>query len=257
MSDDRDTRKDTDTIVPRARPEATLARRITQARLSLAWEAIWPAVWPALGVAGLFIGIALLDVFSYLPGWLHAASLAAVACFLGFAIYTGVRTLVWPNRRDAVRRIETASGLDHRPLEALQDKLPDGMTDPTARALWQAHQQQMADRIRNLKVGAPSPGLPARDPWALRAMVVCCCYLSVWSSPVPMPATGWEGHWCRALAKTRTQTAQIEIWVTPAGIYAPAADFPDPDCATIMRRPWNRPRRRSRRVPMDQRLQNW
>ena len=177
MSDDRDTRKDTDTIVPRARPEATLARRITQARLSLAWEAIWPAVWPALGVAGLFIGIALLDVFSYLPGWLHAASLAAVACFLGFAIYTGVRTLVWPNRRDAVRRIETASGLDHRPLEALQDKLPDGMTDPTARALWQAHQQQMADRIRNLKVGAPSPGLPARDPWALRAMVVLLLFI--------------------------------------------------------------------------------
>jgi hypothetical protein len=158
MSDDKDTGKDTDTISPRARPESTLARRITQARLSLAWEAIWPAVWPALGVAGLFIGIALLDVFSYLPGWLHAASLAAVACFLGFAIYTGVRTLVWPNRRDAVRRIEMASGLDHRPLEALQDKLPDGMTDPTARALWQAHQQQMADRIRTLKVGDPVAG---------------------------------------------------------------------------------------------------
>ncbi len=215
MSDDRDTRKDTDTIVPRARPEATLARRITQARLSLAWEAIWPAVWPTLGVAGLFIGIALLDVFSYLPGWLHAASLAAVACFLGFAIYTGVRTLVWPNRRDAVRRIETASGLDHRPLEALQDKLPDGMTDPTARALWQAHQQQMADRIRNLKVGAPSPGLPARDPWALRAVVVLLLFIGV---VVAGPDAG--DRMGRALVPSlgedsRTQTAKIEIWVTP------------------------------------------
>tara|TARA_R110002110_G_scaffold92214_5_gene240193 strand:+ start:1659 stop:4178 length:2520 start_codon:yes stop_codon:yes gene_type:complete len=208
-------RKDTETQIPRARPDGVLKRRITQARLSLAWEIVWPAVWPPLGVIGLFVGFALLDGFSYFPGWLHAASLVGFAGLLGYTVYAAVRVLTWPNRRDAVRRIETASGLEHRPLEALQDKLPDGMSDPTSKALWQAHQQQMAARIRSLKVGAPSPGLPARDPWALRAAVVLVLFIG---AVVAGPDAG--DRLGRALVPalgddSRTQTAKLELWVTP------------------------------------------
>lgn len=208
-------RKDTDPNTPPARPASMLKRRIAQARLSLAWETIWPAVWPPLGVLGLFAGFALLDAFSYLPGWLHAASLICFVGALGYTIYAGMRTLRWPDHRDAVRRIETASGLEHRPLEALQDKLPDGMTDPTSKALWQAHQRQMAERIRTLKVGAPSPGLPARDPWALRAAVILLVFVG---AVVAGPDAG--DRMGRALVPTlgedsRAQTAKLELWVTP------------------------------------------
>tara|TARA_R110000868_G_scaffold36962_2_gene130706 strand:+ start:19222 stop:21756 length:2535 start_codon:yes stop_codon:yes gene_type:complete len=192
-----------------------LTRRIVQARLSLAWEAIWPAVWPALGVAGVFVGIALLDGFAYLPGWLHAIVLASALGLFGYALYAGVGALVWPNRRDAVRRIERASGLEHRPLEALQDKLPEGTTDPASLALWQAHQRQMAERIRSLKVGAPSPGLPARDPWAVRAGVGLLLVIG-------MVVAGSDAgdRLGRAMVPSfgdvdRAQTAKLEIWVTP------------------------------------------
>ena len=131
-------REETSTTKPapavcRCRVQRVLNRRLLQARFSLIWEAVWPAVWPPLGIAGLFAGVALLDGFSYLPGWLHAISLAIAAGMFGFALYTGVRSLVLPNRRDAVRRIEQASDLEHRPLEALQDKLPDEMSDPTSK----------------------------------------------------------------------------------------------------------------------------
>jgi uncharacterized protein (TIGR02302 family) len=216
MSDRKDTeRKDIGTNTPRTRLDGVLKRRIAQARLSLAWETIWPAIWPPLGVIGLFVGLALLDGFSYFPGWLHAASLIGFAGLLGYTVHAGVRTLTWPNHRDAVRRIETASGLEHRPLEALQDKLPDGMTDPTSRALWQAHQRQMAERIRSLKVGAPSPGLPARDPWALRAVVVLLVFIG---AVVAGPDAG--DRMSRALVPTlgdesRAQTAKLELWITP------------------------------------------
>lgn len=208
-------RKDTGTTTPAARAAGMLKRRIAQARLSLAWETVWPAVWPPLGVIGLFLGIALLDGFSYLPGWLHAALLAGLAGLLGYTLYTGIRALRWPDHRDAVRRIETASGLDHRPLEALQDKLPDGMTDPTSKALWQAHQRQMAERIRTLKVGAPSPGLPARDPWAIRAAVVLLVFVG---AVIAGPDAG--DRMGRALVPTlgddsRAQSAKLELWVTP------------------------------------------
>lgn len=208
-------RKDTGTNTPAARAAGMLKRRITQARLSLVWETVWPVLWPPLGVIGLFAGIALLDVFSYLPGWLHAVLLIGLAGVLGYTVYTGIRTLRWPDHRDAVRRIETASGLDHRPLGALQDKLPDGMTDPASKALWQAHQRQMAERIRTLKVGAPSPGLPARDPWAVRAAVVLLVFVG---AVVAGPDAG--DRMGRALVPTlgedsRAQTAKLELWVTP------------------------------------------
>lgn len=211
MSDRKDTAKNT----PPARQTGVLGRRIAQARLSLAWETIWPAIWPPLGVIGLFAGVALLDGFTWLPGWLHALVLIGLAGLLGYTIYHAARTLTWPDRRDAVRRIETASGLEHRPLEALQDKLPDGMDDPTSRALWQAHQRQMAERIRSLKVGAPSPGLPARDPWALRAAVVLLVFVG---AVVAGPDAG--DRMTRALMpslgeESRAQSAKLELWVTP------------------------------------------
>ena len=212
-------RKETSTTKPHRQPAGGLSgvlnRRLLQARFSLIWEAVWPAVWPPLGIAGLFGGVALLDGFSYLPGWLHAISLAIVAGLFGFALYTGIRSLVLPNRRDAVRRIEQASDLEHRPLEALQDKLPDEMSDPTSQALWQAHQRQMAARIRSLKVGTPSPGLPARDPWAMRAVVMLLLFIGV---VVAGPDAGDRLE--RSVVpsfgdRVAAQTAKLEIWVTP------------------------------------------
>lgn len=212
-------RKDTSTKRPRragfGATSGLLDRRVLQARLSLAWEAVWPVAWPPLGIAGVFAGIALLDGFSYIPGWLHALLLAAAAVLFIYALYIGVRTLVWPDRRDAVRRIEQASGLEHRPLEALQDSLPEGVTDPATKALWQAHQQQMAERIRKLKVGVPSPGLPARDPWALRAAVALLVFVGV---VVAGPDSGdrLERAFVPSIGdRAASQTAKLEIWVTP------------------------------------------
>lgn len=212
-------RDESTTKRPRLRTSGDLAgmlnRRVVQARLSLAWEAVWPAVWPALGIAGVFAGIALLDGFAYVPGWFHAVLLVSALGAFGYALYSGVRTLVWPNHRDAVRRIEQASGLEHRPLEALQDKLPEGTTDPASLALWQAHQRQMADRIRALKVGAPSPGLAARDPWAVRAGVALLLFIGV---VVAGPDAGDRLE--RAMVPSfgdakGSQTAKLELWLTP------------------------------------------
>ena len=50
--------------------------RLGLARGALAWEQIWPALWPAVGVAGLFIAIALFNVLPSLGGWLHALVLS-------------------------------------------------------------------------------------------------------------------------------------------------------------------------------------
>ena len=100
-------------------PPPGLGRRIAQARFNIAWETIWPAIWPALGVAGTFAGLAFLDFFAVLPGWLHGLLLVAAAAAFGYALYHAFRLLVLPTQQEALRRIELASGLEHRPLEAL------------------------------------------------------------------------------------------------------------------------------------------
>jgi uncharacterized protein (TIGR02302 family) len=194
---------------------AGLARRVVQARLSLAWEAMWPALWPPLGIAGAFLGVAFLDLFAFLPGWLHALALAAFAGLFGWTLYRGARHLIWPDRTAALRRIEQASGLEHRPLEALQDRLPDGVDDPTSRALWAAHQRQMADRVRALKVGTPAPGLPSRDPWAVRIAVVLLLFVGVVVAGADAPHRLAQAFAPQFGEASKTRAAKLEIWVTP------------------------------------------
>ncbi len=192
-----------------------LRRRIAQARFNLGWEYVWPAIWPALGIAGTFAALALLDLFTALVGWLHAVVLAVAAVCFGCALYRAFKLLVVPSHREALRRIEKASGLEHRPLEALQDTLPPGQDDPKTKALWDAHRRQMEERIRALKVGAPSPGLPARDPWALRTIVVLLLVIGIVVAG-PERAERLQRAFVPTFESSAPQrVAKLEIWVTP------------------------------------------
>jgi uncharacterized protein (TIGR02302 family) len=143
--------------------------RLFLARGALAWERLWPLAWPPLGVLGLFFALALSDLLPALPGALHAAILAALLVGFVWLAVRAVRRFRWPSEEAARRRLELSSGLEHRPLETLQDRLPKGIVDPGAIALWRLHQRRTAESLRRLKVGRPRAGLLAVDPYALRA----------------------------------------------------------------------------------------
>jgi uncharacterized protein (TIGR02302 family) len=146
-----------------------LTARLGLARLALLWEKLWPALWPAAGVAGFFLALALFDVPAMLPGWAQAALLGIAALLvLGFLVKAAWRFHL-PSRHAAQRRVETASGLSHRPLSAIADKLAGDGNDTTTRSLWQAHQARMATALRRLKIGQPRAGLLRHDPYGLRA----------------------------------------------------------------------------------------
>ena len=57
----------------------TNSRRQTLSWLAIYWERLWPALWPVVGLLGLFVALALLDIPPHLPGWLHFALLLAFA----------------------------------------------------------------------------------------------------------------------------------------------------------------------------------
>jgi uncharacterized protein (TIGR02302 family) len=196
-------------------PRAGLERRLGLARLALLWERLVPAVGPAAAVAGLFLALALFDLPARLPGFLHAALLAAFAALFVAALVVGLRHLRLPDREAARRRLETQSGLAHRPLAALEDKLAGGSADPSTEALWQLHRARMAEALRRLKVGVPAPGLTRRDPYALRAALVLALVLGF------IDAGGdWADRIVRSLQPSFSPGAAevpvaLDIWLTP------------------------------------------
>lgn len=151
--------------------------RLRLAGLALFWERVWPPCWPALAALGTFLVLALFDLLPSLPGLLHAAILIG----LGAAFMAGVaaafgRTVV-PDITSARRRIEQASGLEHRPLQALSDR-PSGTPDTGSTALWEAHRRRMAAAARHLRIGLPHAGFAARDPFGLRAALAILLLLA-------------------------------------------------------------------------------
>lgn len=194
---------------------AGLRRRLGLARLALFWEAAWPALWPILGVGLLFAALALFDVLPALPGWAHLIVLLLMVAGLGLAVIHAVRTFRLPDEAAARRRIEANSGLDHRPLTVAEDDIAVGKGDPVSEAVWAAHRRRMLEMIGKLKIGAPSPGLPARDPWALRIAVLLLLVVGA--------TLGWRdapGRFERALkpqltASAATLPATVDLWLTP------------------------------------------
>jgi hypothetical protein len=157
-----------------------LAARLRLARAALLWERGWPAAWPAACVLGVFGIAALFDVLPTLPGLAHAGALGLFTLAFAGAVVWGLfaaRIGGWPDRIMARRRIERASGLAHRPLEALADR-PGGPLDGQAAMLWAAHQRRMTEAVRRLRVGWPAAGLARRDPWGIRSVLAILLLLA-------------------------------------------------------------------------------
>ena len=190
------------------------ATRLHLARAALLWEAFWPACWPALAVLAVFLVLALLDLLPLLPGLVHAAILLAFGAGFLLAVGVAFREVVVPGATAARRRIERASGLFHRPLQALADR-PSTLLDPQATQLWDAHRRRMQALLRRLRIGPPIAGLAARDPWGLRAVLTILLLIAAIDA-----GSDWRDRLIRAATPsveggTPAIAASLDIWVTP------------------------------------------
>ena len=85
-------------------------RHVWLSWVSLSAERFWPLLWPAGGVVGLFIILALANVFVYLPEWLHLLSLVGFIAATGWAVMHSMKSTSVPSRSQAVRHLEQSSG---------------------------------------------------------------------------------------------------------------------------------------------------
>lgn len=184
---------------------------LTRARLVLAWERGWPLLWPAAGWAGLCLALFLTDALPGLPDWLHLTVLILLALvWLGLLIWGG-RRFRWPNTSAARQRIEQASGLTHRPLAALEDRLSGG--DIVSRALWQAHVDRIRRQLGALRTGWPRAGLMPHDRYGLRAPVLLLLLVTGIGAGSDAP-----NHLLRALTPFSSGPAQrpvLDAWINP------------------------------------------
>lgn len=204
-----------------------LSRKLVLARLALWWESFWPAFWPILGLIGLFIALALLDFFTWLPPWLHGLALAAFLAGLLAACWRLRRHLLLPSKAAGQRRLELDSALGHRPLEALGDKLASNPGDAASTGLWRLHRQRLLQNLGALKVSLPRSYLPHHDPIALRAIVVLLLVAGL-----VFGGQDWQGRLARAVEPQFNAAAALassyDVWINPPAYTALAPLFLDP-----------------------------
>jgi uncharacterized protein (TIGR02302 family) len=208
---------------PRAGLPAGLGWRLRLARLAVAWERVWPNVWPAAAVLALFLAAALIGLLPALGAWGHIAALIVFAAAFAGLAWRGVRRIVWPGPQEARRRLERDSGLQHRPLAALDDRLAAG-GDSAAAALWQAHLERLRATIRKLRVRPPRGSLAAVDPVALRALPVLLLAIGLVVGGAQAPE-----RVARALVPAmpfeQPAPAQLDVWLDPPAYTGAAPQF--------------------------------
>jgi uncharacterized protein (TIGR02302 family) len=212
------------------------ATRLRLARAALMWERVWPACWPALGVLAVFLVVGLFDLLPDLPGLLHAAILLGLGAAFVITLAATFRRIVVPDRFAARRRVERASGLQHRPLQTLADR-PSGPLDSQAARLWQAHLRRTEAATRRLRIGLPSASLAARDPWGLRAILAMLLLIGAVDA-----GAEWRDRLARAVAPSvaggpATIAASLDIWVTPPEYTGLAPQFLRPGTIETIRVP--------------------
>ncbi len=192
-----------------------LEKRIRSSRRALLVERIWPCAWPPLALALFFALVSLLGLWTVLAGPGRHIGLALFA-MAGIASLIPLARIDWPGRDEAVRRLEKASGVPHRPASAYDDTLTSTgniTSDRQARTVWQAHRDRLAAMFARLRPGTPRPRIDRRDPFALRAALLLATVLAalfVWPVAGERLMSAFSGA-----APGTTLEARIDAWVTP------------------------------------------
>ncbi|HET7334883.1 MAG TPA: TIGR02302 family protein [Rhizomicrobium sp.] len=190
-----------------------IERLVVLARAALVWERVWPALWPASAVVGLYVAAGLFNLFAYIPHDVHGLLLALMIVGAGYGLYLGFRGFRWPEWTDGARRIERDSALAHRPLTERDDEIAAGRGDTIAEEFWRAHIRALLASIKRLRLGLPRPGLPARDPYALRFAVLLLVVGGFF-----VAGDAWQARLSNAFLPqigARGTPALLDAWINP------------------------------------------
>ena len=180
--------------------------QITHARFVLFWEKAWPALLPMIAPFAVLIIISLFDLWRFMHVGIHWGVLAILCAATLYAIYRYRGEMIWPSKRDALKRLEEDGKLAHTPLQALEDtpfsnqhpilenKLPDHKeaNGQLQNILWQHHQTKMAKAAKGARINAPYATADERDPFSIRyimaGLIILGLFIAREESPLRLAA---------------------------------------------------------------------
>jgi uncharacterized protein (TIGR02302 family) len=205
--DAQDERQARDSVLTTA-----LAQAVKRARWTIFWERLWPALATIATAAGVFLALSWLGLWLWLPPIARAIGLLASVGLIG-ASAVPLLSVRFPSKGDALQRLDRLSGIVHRPATAMSDQLATPTDDPLSNALWQAHVERAIAAAKALKAGIPTPKVPVRDPYAVRAAVLVLAIAAFFGA-------GGE-RWSRIGAAfdwrgvVAPKNFRVDAWVTP------------------------------------------
>lgn len=147
----------------RNREEAAPRRSALLARCVIFIERFSPIFVVSAGPVLLIAIFSLFEVWALTPQWAHAIAVLAALILTALIAYTRWRPGIFPQRGEALARLELDGGVRHDALRALEDSPASG-----AGPLWDAHLADMRRRAAAARLGWPRPTANEVDPNGLR-----------------------------------------------------------------------------------------
>ncbi|MEX0590841.1 MAG: TIGR02302 family protein, partial [Xanthobacteraceae bacterium] len=185
---------------------------LARARQALLWERVWPLLAAIAVGGGIFLAASWAGLWIALPPLGRVIGLA----LFGLVLLASLVPAIWvrfPRTEEALHRLDRSSGIEHRPATTITDSLATSADDPVADALWRTHLARAADAARGLRAGWPRPHLAARDPFAIRALVLLAVVTTFFMASGERTtritaAFNWSGVIAPKLYR-------VDAWVTP------------------------------------------
>ena len=160
--------------------------------------------------------------FSPSPGPACGSGCRHLARFVGVVLFAlAVLVALWPLRRlrrpaeaESFARIDSVSGVPHRPAATLVDTLANPGADPATAALWALHRRRAEAEAQRLRTGFPAPRLQERDRYALRGgIVVALVAMAIVAGPERYARVAAAFDWRGATAGPGA--ARLDAWLDP------------------------------------------
>ncbi|UVC08281.1 TIGR02302 family protein [Rhizobium sp. TH2] len=211
MADDVTTPPDNRPDYRIARLRRLIAGKRALALTSIVLERALISALPVLSVIALFLVLSWMGVMRQIPDLAKIA--VGIVFFAGFIVsLLPLRKFVLPTVAEADRRLEDRSGLAHQAI-SVQAETPVSK-DPYSLALWKSHQVRMAEKIKSIDAGLPSPDIARHDPLAFRAALILALVVA-WS----FSFSNYGGRITDAFSLTKpvvpVADIRIDAWVTP------------------------------------------
>ncbi|MFC4271497.1 TIGR02302 family protein [Sneathiella chungangensis] len=192
----------------------TFEIRILLAEANLLLEEVWRRGRLFFCIIGLFIGLSLLDFWSFTANWLHIAALALFAIAGLYSLFTGLRRFRLPSRKRALRYLERRNELSHRPLQSLGGHSEaEKLNNTSGSLMWRIYQKSLRRYVNGLKVGFPNLDMGSEDGYGLRAVIILLLVAAV---VIAGPRSG-ERLYAAVTPTIGTPEVPVDVtaWVTP------------------------------------------